>query len=252
MAIYTRSPAAYEALKEFQILKLPSKATLQAFSGSFIHEPGASTVCIADQVGRYLAFKEECKRLGKQEPRGDGALIFDEVKVACQLMWNSRNNKLMGLAMTLKDLASLNDVYSLLQNPEAKKQTSYILQFLWRDLTSEYDIVGPYFTCSSTVDSKFVLACVLETVKLFQCHGLKTSVLMCDGGSSNIATIKATHGCQGAYSLNKSKTDKHEVEPWMLNPFNPPHKIFWLICPSHQVMACIYCPRVYVMLHSNS
>ena len=110
--------------------------------------------------------------------------------------------------MTSTDLASLSDVYSLLQDPKTKKQTSYILQFLWRDLTSEYDIVGPYFTCSSTVESKFVLACVLETIKLFQCHGLKTSVLMCDSGSSNIATIKATHGYQGAYSLDETKTDK--------------------------------------------
>ena len=108
--------------------------------------------------------------------------------------------------------------------------------------------MGPYFTCSSTVESKFVLACVLETI---QCHGLKTSVLMCDGGSSNIATIKATHGYQGAYSLDETKTDKHEVEPWMLNPFNPPHKIFWLICPSHQVMVyhvyLLYACLLYVM-----
>ena len=237
LAIYTRSPAAYKALKEFNILKLPSKATLQSYSGAFIHESGASARCISVQVSRYLAFKEEARKMGKQEPKGDGALIFDEVKVACQLMWNSRSHQLMGLAMTSRNLASLNDVYSLLQKADAGKQTSYILKFLWRDLTSEFDIVGPYFTCSSSVEGKFVLACVFETVKLFQLHGLKTSVLVCDGGSSNLAAIKASHGCHGAYSLNKDHADdKYKVEPWMLNPFNPPHKIFWLICPSHQVM----------------
>ena len=166
---------------------------------------------------------------------GDGALIFDEVKVTCQLMWNSRSHQLMGLAMTTKNLAALNDIYSLLQS-STSKQTSYILQFLWRDLTSEFDIVGPYFTCSSSVEGKFMLACVLETVKLFQLHGLKTSVLVCDGSSSNVATIKASHGCHSAYSTSEDDTDKYEVEPWMLNPYNPPHKIFWPICPSHQVM----------------
>ena len=237
LAIYTRSPAAYEALKDFDILKLPSKATLQSYTGAFIHEPGASARCISDQVSCYLAFNEESRKLGKQESKGDGALIFDEVKVACQLVWNSRSHQLMGLSMTSKNLASLNDVYSLLHNSDPSKQTSYILQFLWRDLTSEFDIVGPYFTCSSSVEGKFVLACVLETVKLFQLHNLKTSVLVCDGGSSNIATIKASHGCHGAYSLIKDHpSDKYKVDPWMLNPFNPPHKIFWLICPSHQVM----------------
>ena len=72
LAIYTRSPAAYEAL------------TLQSYSGAFINEPGASDRCISVQVSHYLAFKEEARKMGKQEPKGDGALIFDEVKVACQ------------------------------------------------------------------------------------------------------------------------------------------------------------------------
>ena len=115
---------------------------------------------------------------------------------------NSSSHQLMGLAMTTKNLAALNDVYSLLQS-STSKQTSYILQFLLRDSTSEFDIVGPFFLIG-----KFVLACVLETVKLFQLHGFKTSVLVCDGGSSNMATIKASHGCHGAYSTNEDDTDK--------------------------------------------
>jgi len=48
----------------------------------------------------------------KRKAQRDGALIFDEVKVAWKLMWNSRNNRLMGLAMTPKDLASLNDIHT--------------------------------------------------------------------------------------------------------------------------------------------
>ena len=237
LAVYTRSPAAYKALHSFGILKLPSRSTMQAYSGAFMHAAGANSACIVDQVARYVAFKEECRKNGKQEPKADGVLIFDEVKVACQLMWNSRSHQLMGLAMTPNDLSSLNDIYRVLQNPTAN-QTSYILQFLWRDLTSSYDIVGPYFTCSASVESKFVMACILETIKLFQHHNLKTSLLVCDGGSANAATIKASHGCHGAYSVKENERDKFEVEPWMLNPFNPPNKIFWLICPSHQV--CIF------------
>jgi len=104
-----------------------------------------------------------------------------------------------------------------------------------RDLTSELDIASPYFTSTNLVDGKFVLACVLETVKLFEVHNLKTSILVCDGGSSNFAAIKTSHGCHGAYSVKSGETDKYSVEPWVLNSFNPPHKIYWLICPSHQV-----------------
>ena len=156
---------------------------MQAYTGAFMHEPGASSVCIADQVARYVIFVEECRKAGKQEPKADGVLIFDEVKVACQLLWNSRSHKLMGLAMTPGDLSSLKDIYQVLLDPVTNIQTSYILQFLWRDLTSSYDVVGPYFTSSTSVENKFVTACIFETIKLFQHHGLKTSLLICDGGS---------------------------------------------------------------------
>ena len=140
--------------------------------------------------------------------------------------------------MTPNDLSSLNDIYRVLQDPTAN-QTSYILQFLWRDLTSSYNIVGPYFTCSASVECKFVTACILETIQLFQYHNLKTSLLVCDGGSANAATIKASHGCHGAYSVKEDQNDKFEVKPWMINPFNPPNKIFWIICPSHQVLRIV-------------
>lgn len=51
-----------------------------------MHEPGARSECIESQVAHYVLFKKQCKDAGKQEPRYDGVLIFDEVKVACQLM----------------------------------------------------------------------------------------------------------------------------------------------------------------------
>ena len=56
--------------------------------------------------------------------------------------------------MTSKNLSSLTDIYQLLQTPQIAAQTSNILQFLWHDLTSEYDIVGLYFTCADSVNSK--------------------------------------------------------------------------------------------------
>lgn len=63
-----------------------------------------------------------------------GALIFDEVKVIGRLMWNSRNQKIIGLSMNRTDMAALEDVYQSLSDTKLQ-QTKYILQFLWRDLT---------------------------------------------------------------------------------------------------------------------
>ena len=109
--------------------------------------------------------------------------------------------------MSHEELSSLADIYQVLSDDATTQQASYILQFLWRDLTSSFDIVGPYFTGSDTLKSKFVLSCVLETVKLFKLHGLDTLVIMCDGATTNLATLKATHGHSGCYGMNKSKFD---------------------------------------------
>jgi len=234
--VFTRSPAAYEALKSFKILQLPSRSTLQSYTGAFLHEPGANSKCIENQVANFTIYKEECIKDGKREPKGDGVLIFHEVKVARQLIWNSRSQKLMGLAMTHDKQASLLDIYKYINSSQASQQTSYILQFLWRDLTSSYDIVGPYYTSAASVENTFIASCVFETIKLFQCHGLKTSLLVCDGAASNLSTIKATHSHSGAYGIKKEVCeDKFDIKPWMMNPYNPPHKIYWMICPTHQV-----------------
>ena len=103
------------------------------------------------------------------------------------------------------------------------------------------------------MNSKFILSCVLEIVKLFHLHGLATTLIVCDGASTNLSTLKATYGCFGAYpilegtycqeyhvniinDINKiDKSDPCDVSPVMINPFSPPNPILWLICPTHQV-----------------
>ena len=144
---------------------------------------------------------------GKKESQKDGVLIFDEVKVINRLMWNSRSQKLIGLSMSSVEQSSLADVYQQISGDRAQ-QTTYILQFLWRDLTSNFDIIGPYFTCSKTMDSKFILSCVFETVKLLHLHGLTTMLIVCDGGAANLSTLKATHGYFGAYPITAGITNK--------------------------------------------
>ncbi|XP_065907460.1 uncharacterized protein [Dysidea avara] len=235
LSVFVRSPAAYEALKSFNILHLPARSTLQAYTGCFLHEGGASWESIAKQVELFQQFKASQKAQGKLEPLADGVLIFDEVKVISRLMWNSRSQTIIGLAMNAEDQQSLHDVYELFHKDKAVEQTSYIMQFLWRDLTSSFDIVGPYFTSSENFTAKVIHACVLETIQLFQIHGFSTSLLVCDGAAPNLTVVKSTHGHSGAYNINSELSDQYEVKPYFVNPFNPPHLIHWLICPSHQL-----------------
>ena len=250
LAVFVCSPSAYEALKSFNVLQLPSRSTLQAYTGAFLHEAGASLQSIAQQVEKfkYLQYSLDKAHITS---KFDGVLIFDEVKVISSLMWNSKDHRIVGLAMTEKEQASLHDVFQNYSEDHRVQQTSYILQFLWRDLTSSFDIIGPYFTSDETMTAKKTYACVMETVKIFQVHinnilklnndlfiqviGLKTSLLICDGASSNLTTLKATHGHSGMYGISDT-SDPYRVQPWFINPYNPPNHIYWLICPSHQVI----------------
>ena len=193
---------------------------------------------MAKEVERYDSFKQKCILEEKKEPKGDGVLIFDEVKVISRLMWNSRSHKVIGLAMSAKDMHSLHDIYQILDEESSDKNTSYILQFLWRDLTSSFDLVGPYFSSSSPLEAKFILSCVLETLRVFHLYGFYTSALVCDGASTNISALKSTCGEFGAYGIKpvtSTATDCHEVQPYFSHPFDPTRKIFWIVCPSHQV-----------------
>ena len=147
----------------------------------------------------YEAFQRE-RQLNKQPAAlATGALVFDEVKVVSKLMWNSRNQQLIGLAMNPEEMASLLDVYRTYSDADQGKETTYIMQFLWRELKSPYDIVGPYYTSNESLKAKAVLPCVLETLKLFHRYGFRVIALVCDGASPNLSTLKETSGVCGAY-----------------------------------------------------
>lgn len=63
-----------------------------------------------------------------------------------KLIWNSKSNKFIGHSMTHEELESLCDVDTVLKPDYRKRQTSYVLQTLCRDLTSHFDVLGPYYT----------------------------------------------------------------------------------------------------------
>uniref|UniRef100_A0A1X7SK74 Uncharacterized protein n=1 Tax=Amphimedon queenslandica TaxID=400682 RepID=A0A1X7SK74_AMPQE len=74
---------------------LPERSTIQACTGAFLHDTGANSSRRADQVAQYLLF---CHNLEK-----DGVLIFDEVKVINQLMWNCWSQEMIGICMSHLD-----------------------------------------------------------------------------------------------------------------------------------------------------
>ncbi len=49
---------------------------------------------------------------------------------------------IVGLAMTSDDMASLDDIYQEMATGSKIKRTDYVLQVLWRDMTSKFDLIG--------------------------------------------------------------------------------------------------------------
>ena len=143
----------------------------------------------------------------------------------------------MGHAMTADDMVSLRDVYEELKAPKAVK-ASYIMQFLWRDLTSDFDVIGPYYSSGKGLECKFIMSCLMTTIQAFHIYGFNTNAVVCDGASANLKAIKyLTMGKSGAYGINEDPhvDDPHHVKTWMQNPWTN-EKLFFIPCPSHQVL----------------
>ena len=72
LAVYSRSPAAFDALKSLNILQLPTRSSLQAFLSCHQNEPGVKEESLALQFKLYSQHKAE----KSPTPTGDGMLIL--------------------------------------------------------------------------------------------------------------------------------------------------------------------------------
>lgn len=234
LAIYSRSPAAFEALQDFNILQLPGVATLKSYIRSNKEAPGECAERLANERHHYNIKVQEHLQAGKRNPPlSEGALIADEVKVAAKLHWNSRDDSLVGHSMTPLELSTLQDLYRTLDDTKPQK-ADYVLQTLWRDHSSDCDIVGPYYTSSGPFKAKYLLACITNAIQQFHTFQFSVSLLIVDGSSSNLTMMKLLMGIHGVFGHKESQTDRHHIQAYVTNPFSG-KKLYMMICPSHQV-----------------
>ena len=85
----------------------------------------------------------------------------------------------MGFAMSPDELPSLHVIFSALDQ-DSEMKTSYILQFIWRDLTYSYSIIGPYFNSSKTWQHSFLYDCIMRTLKAFSLYHFRVNAMVCD------------------------------------------------------------------------
>ena len=222
-------------MKGFGILQLPSISSLKAFTSFNIEAAGTSEERLAFARSQYDAMMEEKRSTGQLVPFNEGVLIFDEVKVGLKVHYHAKSGKLIGLAMSVDELASLRDVYETLQSEHRTEKASYVLQYLWRCTASNFDVIGPYFTSGTAMSAQFIIASLFETIHSFHLYSFETKAILCDGASTNLCAIKLLTGFgSGAFGINASLEDKHNIKTWFLNPLTN-QKVYTLICPSHQV-----------------
>lgn len=75
------------------------------------------------------------------------------------------------------------------RKPKALKASEF-LQFLWRDLTSDFDVIRPYYSSHKGMESKFVISCLMTSIHAFHIHGFETMAVVCDGASANLKAMK--------------------------------------------------------------
>ena len=119
------------------------------------------------------------------------------------VQWNSRNDEFIGHAMTPHEMLTRHDVYEALEVDKTSK-TSYVLQTLWRDMSSDFDIIGPYYTSEGGLKSKFLVACLYDAMRHF-----KVVAVVCDGASANLTSLKTLCHRQGVYGSDPSQKDIH-------------------------------------------
>ena len=86
-------------------------------------------------------------------------------------MWNSANSTITGFAISSVDMGSLHDVYEGLDEEEKCHKTEYILQLLWRDVSSDFDVIGPYFNLSNSIEAQHLHSFVTRTMLVFVKYG---------------------------------------------------------------------------------
>lgn len=160
-----------------------------------------------------------------------------------KVAWNLKGGGITGFCTSEDDLKVLHDVFNAAVQPGAQK-ASYTVQFLWRDLTSSFDLIGPYFPVGSSMDSSVLQELVMMTLKAFTSYGFKVSILLCDGASSNLTLMKILAGQPRRQFSSRPDAEtlreRFFVDATFPNPEDPVgNPVFLMICPSHQVISAV-------------
>jgi len=253
LSMYLRGPAGYDALKKSGVVSLPSGRLLQ----SYVRDRAPSVGCdeyqgklLKDAYARHKLLCEvkamapaaaaapvlsaltltprlhrpDFKSGVTRPPAGVGALMFDEFKISGGFAFKN-NSELVGFACSAEDLVSLRDIYldDSREKSDAETPCSYVLQFMWRDMTSRFDVIGHYWTSVGSFTGGGVNGCFWKALCWFSRYGFAVHEVLCDAASTNVKFIKLC--CPHADLFTR---------PACLNPFTGKN-MFFILDPEHML-----------------
>lgn len=87
LAVYNRSPSAYEALRNLSILQLPCTKVLKKVLKDGAEKSGIDPHYFQSQQGKFQAYQRQRESDGHPQPLGIGVMMWDEVKVKDFDLW---------------------------------------------------------------------------------------------------------------------------------------------------------------------
>ena len=69
-------------------------------------------------------------------------------------------------------------------------KATHVFQFLWRDLSSGFDVIGLYFKSEAGMKHQFVMTCILNAIYALHLYGFEVMAIELDGATTNLAAIK--------------------------------------------------------------
>ena len=116
--------------------------------------------------------------------------------------------------------------YTSLNDDQNIQETRYILQFVWRDLTGNFDVVGPHYTSSDGFDAKFTLACLFDAMFLFETYNFHVGAIVGDGASWNQTLFKKLTGHSGKFGVEAVSDDDKQCSSIIYQPL---HRMAYLV-----------------------
>ena len=209
------SSASYSALRATNVLVLPSERTLRDYT-HFVKAKSGFQPDLDQQLLREARLYD-----GIPEFQKNICLVFDEMKVKEDLVYNKHSGELIGFVNIGEINEQLLTFEQACQKEAPKpKLATHVLTFLVRGLLSKLEFPYASFPCSSLGGDQ-IFSLVWGAVRRLEACGFKVMALTCDGASPNRTFIKLHSPRDVSVYKTKNPYTKEERPVFFIS--DPPH-----------------------------